>query len=435
MTGFDLMAGIDEATLNAGVATVYQQLQSTMFQGGLDIPELNLTVSFDVQQAPAFNLSGTTVAERIRAGMSKVSQSGAYPGLAEHLEETVAAAAGQSFELDFAAVQMTLTGGSYNVTQVFAMSVICQASTNSSGQITFEALSATATASTDDTSLWILNQRFLPLSLKYINSHLQNLAVPPIALSGIALSAPVLTVSSGYFIAVMNLAASGVPSVPTGFTCPAGAGCFAYMSQALLQASANAATQSFSYTYPKSGSFGVSDFNVNYSFTLNITDLSATVTGPQSMNFGTTAGGNAQASVRVFVDIGFNFNLYGKPNPSGNIGISINGTNVHATVTRLNAFDILLAPSGNPVQWLLSLILTPLTNAISAIVSPIVSSQLNGFGFDIWTISTISVPLSGETFVITPSNLVSTVAPDGSYLQVTGDATVSVQSQMTALVS
>jgi hypothetical protein len=266
----------------------------------------------------------------------------------------------------------------------------------------------------------------LPQILDTARTILSGLHTPPIDILGAQLGPLNVCVQQNYIIVLACLAGSGMADIPTGMTWPTSR-LFGLISQNMRQAIANGAASTYSYSFSRGGTKGTKLADVHYDVSVTVNNLSASVTGWDSYHFSAVVSGQVNAYVKVVVNFGFGFNLNAEPNPSGDLQILVSGSTVYAQVSNLSPVVILLTPTGDPVQWILSAIFTPLLDAVSAVVSPIVTSSLHAFGFQIWQVQPIPLVVDGVTVNITPSGLQSQPY-SGGYLMIGGDLTVSAGS-------
>jgi hypothetical protein len=128
-----------------------------------------------------------------------------------------------------------------------------------------------------------------------------------------------------------------------------------------------------------------------------------------------------------------NYDLQPADPVRGIITLSIaDGHRVRATVTDLANIVLLLIPHGNVAEWILSAITYPITQAVVAAFSPVITNALRGIAFDIWDVQAVHVSIAGVSLAIAPDHL--NLAPAGAYLAIHGDVKVSVGEIPKALV-
>jgi hypothetical protein len=115
--------------------------------------------------------------------------------------------------------------------------------------------------------------------------------------------------------------------------------------------------------------------------------------------------GNVNAGIKIgCVTFGVNYTLYSAPTPSGTIGLELNGTRVSARTQRVNTFVLLITPDGNPVEWILSALTTPLLQAVAAAFSPLITTALEGINFPVMALPSLLFDNQGVRLMVTPSD-------------------------------
>jgi hypothetical protein len=107
-------------------------------------------------------------------------------------------------------------------------------------------------------------------------------------------------------------------------------------------------------------------------------------------------------------DVDVSFNLSYSPNPVGvTLALGISGSTVAVTLGGVPPLLVNAIPnfSGNVVSGLVSVLATPLANAVTMSLGPFVGNILNGRTFNVITVNPYSFNAGGVSGVLTPSNL------------------------------
>lgn len=105
-------------------------------------------------------------------------------------------------------------------------------------------------------------------------------------------------------------------------------------------------------------------------------------------------------------DIGLSYSASTQPSSIDvqfNLGFS--NTTLKATIASVPPFIITLTPSGNVAQEIVSGIAWPLAQLMGTILPPLASNLIDGYSFDIITVSPSTQTIGGEQMTVTPSNL------------------------------
>ncbi len=122
-------------------------------------------------------------------------------------------------------------------------------------------------------------------------------------------------------------------------------------------------------------------------------------------------------------DIGLNYTADTRPPQVGvRFGLSFNNTTLRATVRGIDNFVIMLTPSGNIAETIVSGIGWPLAQTIGAILPQLGKDLINGISFDVVTISPTQQQVADEQITIIPSNL--SLSNAGGMLMVQGQIEV-----------
>lgn len=432
---FDLVAGADEATLNAFVAAVYNAAYPSIFQGSIKVDQLNIdSIDYDIQMAPEFVLNPSNLlVNHYREILGQLP-----PG--NGMEMTIAEIAQASFEVTFNEVSITLNYGNgqpptgpLNVSMMAA----AQAIVNPDNTLSLRLLKAVITVQGDPVLSQILTDVFAPLLVDYLNTKVAPIKLPALSFLGVSFSVPVVLTQSDTLVAFTSLQpATVVP--PESATWPQGATFLATDAPAM-----NAVVDGALANTNLSGGWSWSD-----SINLGPISISVQLDAQYNLNFSGAnfelmpgAGNNVTASFNVSGNASFSakvshLQLSFGANISGDVtattAIDVVGQQVTAVFQSLDAININVDFYGVPG------ILTPILNALADALVPalagIIASSFSGKSFQITTIPTIGFSIDGLSFTVTPKNLaLQTISGPGNVplLTVTGSADVQAGPQTT----
>ncbi len=406
--GFDIAVGASQAQLNGVGAVIYKQLYPQLFTGSVDVPSLGLKVAYDVQQAPAINLSPPPPA--LRAHVIDLLGH----GLAE--PEVVAAAADSMILFSLTAPQIALTltaaDGKTNKLTISA-TALCQADIDpTNGQVKLTALHVSIPQWTDPTVQWVLDNVVAPEVLRILNQYLAGVALPPLTIAGVALNVPLVVIQNAEMIAVTTLKGAAPPSPPPAGTPWPSAPFFALLSAAAADAAAAYQVQQLNPRFQDGGSAGWTIFSVNWGYNLTLGDPSIGI-GSGSYHLGLRLSGGVNAGLgadfgiwKPHVDFGVGFTT--NPDPGGSIGLSVNaGNTIVVNMQRVDAFGIALSIGGLPgwanaaIGWVTSTI----TNGLTSTLVPAVNAFIGRLSFGVFTIPNVTVNAGPVHVKVVPAGL------------------------------
>lgn len=421
MASFDAAIALDQPTLNQAAASIYQQLYPAEFTGSQAVNQLGIqTVSWDVTQAPAFNLSPPAQQRAAATVAAALWRKGAALGLlaAEELPPLVAANL-PTFAMEFPAVAMTLvptTGASY---QLALTGVTASCSLQVSGNtISFVPQQLSADPLPNSTDQFFVTSVILPMLLGSLTSLLAGLTIPPFNLQGIALSSPAISILDGYLVAAVNLASSGPPA-PVADPAWTPAGFSLLVSQNLLQASAASQGKSFA----GQGSKGSHWAGIYWQYALNVTNPQVAIMGTDlQLSFGLTGSVSATAYL-LHVPIGIGFAAQAVPTPAAVCQVLPAGSTLEIVTSKVSPFTVLVTPAGNIPDKIAGWMVEAVVAGVVAAVTPLITQFLGGIRFTSLSLPTYSDTVGSTMLTFTPANL-SVYNIDG-YLGFGGSLAVS----------
>lgn len=407
---FDVAVGVSQQQLDQCSAELFVKIPD-LFQGSGTAPQFpGISMNWAATVAPTFNLSPS------RSTVEALHQQAAAAFPNDDLQKQIppaffAQAIGQNpaFDVMFPNLQITLTqsGGEKTVLNLdVTLSCLLSVSGNN---LTLAATSATFKPLSDPMQQFFASKVVMPQLLVAANKGLAGLSIPPPDMPGIQLSPIAATVAGGAIIAVTNLISKGPAQIPDGYPWP-NTNFFAMLSQDAMQAVTTAALGQVK-NYSGGGSVGTDAGGAEYHYSINVINPTISLQGTDLIvNFG--IDGNVSAKVKVlWIPIGVNYDVLGGPSPQATCQLVPAGSNSMNIVARsLNAFTFLLKPSGNPWEWILSAITWPITEAIVAVVTPIVSTSLHNINFTSYNLPAYQVNINNTHLQFMPeaTNVTST---------------------------
>jgi hypothetical protein len=406
MSDFDLAVGIDGATMTQAGAVVYRQLYPKLFTGSQSIEKEGLLfqVSWDVQAPPTFVLSAPANGEALlRAHLLHLPP---LPGVSRRqvVEGLLGALAENVFQLELPNVLMTLKADGYEGTARVQVSVVAQAQVEQ-GKMSLRAIKAIG--KTDNPSdEWFVNHVILPQAMHIGGTLLDGITLPPLSFANVSLTPPTLIVRQNHIIALANLSGRPVPQPPFADAWPTDPFFAVLSSEAKLQIARMATASLAGKELHKGDSISIGIGDVHYNATARLGALSIGDAGGTAIGFNDAVQGNVNAGIKIgCTNIGLNYNLLAKPDPNGRIGLSVSGTTVRATTAELATFVLVLIPYGDPLEWVLSAVTYPLTQAVVAAFSPLITQLFQGISFDVYELPSIPINVDAVHLTVQPSQV------------------------------
>jgi|GEM_PF-6519578 len=86
-------------------------------------------------------------------------------------------------------------------------------------------------------------------------------------------------------------------------------------------------------------------------------------------------------------------------------GLSIDGTVLKATIQSTGTPDIVLRPSGNVAEQIVSGVAWPLAQTMASVFSALTSTIFSGFSFGVFSVGGAQTVIQGQSVTVTPGNL------------------------------
>jgi len=419
----DFTAGVDQPAMDQAAAVVYRQLYPKLFTGSQHVAKdgLEFDVSWNVTAPPKVVLEPPAEGRRILhehllaleppAGVSRDQIESAY---ADTLENT-------TFQLVMDEMTMTVKGEGGEGTAPCRVTIFAQAD-SADGTMTLRPIKAVGTTS-NESDEWFLNAVILPAAMELAEQALRGIALPALSFVGVALTPPAMLVTPSRVVAMANLAGRPVP-VPAPEPWPESP-FFALLGEEALLRVARVATAGIAgTTFGKTGSVDIGIGDAHYGATAIAGGIEIAPAGRTEYAFRGAITGNVNAGIKIgCTNFGVNYTLLAQPTPTGRISLSIDGTTVRARTTHLDTFVLVIVPHGDPVEWIVSALTTPLLQVVSAAFAPLITKLFEGIQFDVWRIPSIPIDVAGVHLTVAPQDV--HFAPFGAYTTIEGTASIT----------
>ncbi|MDG5490534.1 hypothetical protein [Psychroserpens sp. SPM9] len=425
MANFDMAVGIDGGTMDQGSKIIYEKLYPKLFTGSqkIKLEGIDFTVGWNVKSAPTFTLSAPSNPEAlIRAHLMDWNHQ--YPVEKQTIVETyLNSMSGSIFQMNMKDVEMTVSSTSHSGTDQVDVTIIVEAS-STNGVMTLNPIKATGkTSNPSDQSL--INSVILPQAMTMARTILSGINLPPLKFGDVKLTAPNLIVTQNHIVALANLEGKSVPAPPFPSSWPSNPFFALLSSDAKMEMAKTSTSYINGKSFGKSGKIGFKIGDLHYGAKITMGTLSIADAGATSIKFETTGTGNVNAGIKIgCTNIGINYDLYAKPKLAGQIDLSIeNGVNIVAKTSKTDTFVLVLKPSGNPIEWILSAITDPLLQTITAAFSPLISTLFNGYSYNTGPLPSIPIAIDGITLTATPTGV--TLGDYNGMMSATGNINIS----------
>ncbi len=296
MSNFDIGICIDQTTLSGVIAALYARpsLKSQLFSGRqtIAIMGVNLTVGWDVQQAPTVSLNPPSAQQWQNA----VKSDGSVPQPVEN-----------AFLVQFSQVRVEKqpdSGGAMATTTSFA--AICTVSlTNNALTITPMAVVIDLSQASEFDQV-MYRMLIIPRVLNLVGTVLSGQQLPDIDFQGTRFGAAVLTVGNGQLTVVANLAGQPAPAAPAPDRLPGGPFSILLSPQAMQQIANRGTRDLQGKTTGTSGSQSFGIGTANYRANVRLDHVSATVSpgDPTTVNAAVGVAVSASAGVDILGVVG-----------------------------------------------------------------------------------------------------------------------------------
>jgi len=426
MANADVIVAITQQELASVSQEIYSAAYPQIFTGNLSysFQGMDFTIDWDVKAAPVFDLepSATAKSAVTRALLDQARESNIVEidlqRLTLFLEQNVANCSVRLPQVVITIKTPALRDASLTLVDITAYCYV-QITNN---RVTVVPVVITAAQQSDPLYDVLVQKVLLPILKSLLAGHLTGMSLPSITIEGVAFSPLSASIENGHLVAAANLVAKGVPPQPEGVLWVTN-GLSALLSQDALQAAAIVGIHQERSLLQDSGSSETLGWGYYWSYSvlpgtpevaLENTDLVLTL--PVTAN---VQGGG----IVFWQQIGVNYNASVQPTPKAIFSVVVSGNQVHITFKSMSTVVVLLEPTGNVSQQILSWMLVGIANAVSASMSAAISTFVQNIKFPIVTIPSFSPTIEGVKFTITPSNLA--LSNFNGMLAVGGDITVN----------
>ena len=241
---YDIVAGMDNATLNKIISQVYKAVYPSLFKSTIDVNTMGIkSVTFDINAAPIVSIKPTLDTKKYLQESLKTFKSSTVIVSPAYSAKLIKLAAAATFEITAPSVGLTInypTGNPISTNATLRIAVNIQTSTTGGKNIfTVKIISASINLNPSEPVLEsLLNQAFIPYLIPYLNTNILNpIIIPALQFSSIQVSLPVPVVQLPF---LTTYAALGTvqPDIPAPSTWPANCIFVGVDSNVLLKAAA-----------------------------------------------------------------------------------------------------------------------------------------------------------------------------------------------------
>jgi hypothetical protein len=435
MPQFDIVAGLDNATLNNYLAQVYNTINTAdpgllQYQASTtDVTEfgsVTTTVVFEVQGAPTANLTPSAAAQAHVAQLlaNPPAELAAVQGLPpETLTNIASAAAAAAFDVTVPVGVMFLEGSTDPGTLTLTVQV--QTGTTASGQnyLALQALTGSLSVPGGVQGLVDVANAVLPLLLDYVNENiLSPFQIPALQYKSLTVSMPVPVVQDGFLLAVSALG-SAQPDAPGQATWPGGT-LFVGVDPAVLVAAANT-------VLPVGPSTGFNWDIISGSASATVQQLGAgavTVNDDGSLTVQVVCNAEAQLTVETPWPLpNFSFGPSATATVTATATAAVVNGELQVTIDSADppSFDFSWGDIPGWVEWVVSPVLDGLGDALGGVLVPMAADVLSNFTFNVYALPSFQVSLGGASYdiALAQANTSGCQGPQGELLLVDAQAT------------
>lgn len=429
MANYDAVAGVDQKTLNALIASIYKVVYPNAFKGSIPVEKFNIaSVDYDIQTAPVITLAPSALVRDMRSPHLEAALSG------DSLRAALVEAAQSSFTVEVNPIAVTIN---YDDQPPTVTSGSIQAGgevqTDPDGTLTMTILNGEIVIPDDQIVTEILNKVFVQMLISYLNEHVLNpIQIPPLDFKDVKLSMPMVLTQNYAALAFLVLQPGQVVPPDPG-TWPADR-VFIGSDAPLLDAVANAVLPGEHGDWSWSCDIGICDLKLGANYDASLIDAHFDLTPDPGSSV--TCSLTASASVNFSAKCGIFSDTFGAlatARPTVTASVSAIGSEVCVTFEDLGKVHFHFEFRGVP-WWLTTYVCELIANALAPVLAAVITSILKGYRFPVFTIPLIPVTIAGISFTIQLTQLaLSTIAaPDGkALLTVTGFPEV-IPSSVTA---
>jgi hypothetical protein len=383
---FDLAVGLHRSELDAISETVFK-VAPAQFKGSREeeYQGIKYTVTWNITTPAKFDLSAPAAATAALAGhLAALDKEGEHPRDLLHL----AAASTAAFSFTYEKVTIALSAPGVE-TQEIDLTITAQAKilANPDGSQSLDVYGISAPLPSNPVQAYLIQEMVLPRIQASAQQIFGNVVIPALQIAGLQLSAPVPFVQDEALIAIANLATAGPPQAPEPgtFTWPASS-FFVLLGNNAMQAATAKAIGAKSWSGKGSSGSHAGGYDWHYELEVDEPRVSINGTG---LNFNASITGRVGATVYVvWIPLGVGFEARAAPQPSGTLALEVRGSEIVVKTGHMNAFTLLVVPSGSVPEQIGAWIIEGIVAAVVAFAIP-----------------TYEIPVGGTKIVATPTGL------------------------------
>ncbi|HWI63558.1 MAG TPA: hypothetical protein VNT75_17125 [Symbiobacteriaceae bacterium] len=287
---FDIAVGMREDLLNRMAKEVHPQLHPVLFNKTINLPDLLLRVTFDVPEAPVFDLIPLTQNQvRVIGEAARARAPERFTGVtADVLEALIHEVPTVSVKFRKIEVTMVSTLDNHETKLVFGATAFCRAGIDlEHARITLKVMHIDVANMTNEQIVFIIDHVVTPKIQELLDQYLGSLPVPPLNLGSVPLSTPLVVIKDSRIIALANVLPKGTPAFPTMSDWP-DSEMFSLVSPDGLNAAAtlalNLANPHFAGSETQSIDIKLAKFKAKWRYDVTLYDPKVTVDSPISLS-------------------------------------------------------------------------------------------------------------------------------------------------------
>lgn len=394
---FDLIAGIDNSTLNSLIGQCYNLIYPNVLKGNMPVNKFGIeSIAFDVNMPPTVGLSSQGEGRTFFKNLIENAQEAWITKLNnEDKVEMLQYIAAATLSLNIPSIQLTINYSNNAPSTQFNASLSLAANIqtsiiNGENNILIEILSGTVNIPTDPAIQDLFNDALIPYFIPNLNQTiLKPIPLPPLSYDKITVSPPLPVVQQPYFLICAALGTTS-PSEPAPQQWPENC-IFVGVDTAVIEA---ACAQLFPL-----GPEG------NFSWEIIHGTAQAVIQTPTAFVFNSDGSISAQLTANALAQLTIDFSFGPKftfgPSATAQISASLKPSvqdNKVAIVIEGCTIPALSFSWGSIPSWV-SVILTPLLDGLAAALNllfgSLINKALSSFSIPVYTIENINLPSAG----------------------------------------
>jgi hypothetical protein len=406
----DVIVGLSQDALNKVFKQVYDRLGSSVFSGAGDVPDLNITYSWKILQAPVADLTPAAVQRSREYYLQRLQEPHHQKASYNTSLTQYAGEEGPAFMVyqDHVEVQITKDGKPGHPFSI-KLDLKNRVKTSTDGKLGLTIFHVTVENAPDPGTKGLLEKYILPNVVKSLNSILSNLDIPRLQWENINLGFPNISISQGKLIVSLQLQNLPAGVTPALKSFPEGSEFFMLVSENIMQAAANKGV--FNVSGGDSGRESASPLFAEWHYNFNLHTPRVGIDGAGirvNLSLGGSCGARAGMDLGCLGDLaaGVGLGARTEPNPNVSLAVDVNASNkITVTTTSVSPFAIICYPSGGIVEWITGSLISLIVTAVASSASATLTGLLKGISFSVGEIPTATFSQSGVNFSFKPSGL------------------------------